>query len=320
MHPLPSHPSTGRSDTNEALEGGPQDQSTNSHGAPPGAPPGAKSFSRGSALRGSLRKMLPPVPDMDTQISLSAKMIDKRTSTPKGNHSYGPFFLEYSLLAEFNLLQKQRLPGLYVIPSHGSSLVWFGIIFIRQGIYQEGVFRFKVLIPENFPDGDCPKIMFDHSVFHPAVDPETNELNLKNTFPKWKRNIHHIWQILLYIRKVFYKIDPQEMKNVEACSLFVKDRNQFKDKVRACVLEWETRLYEVPETRDPHFLTFSPYNPEIHDSVRRQLASNHSEFSSLPVQDPYLDPNHGGDVSRARSNGFSFLDKGSLTVFSKNSL
>ena len=68
------------------------------------------------------RKLLPTVPDMDTQLSLSAKMIDKRTSTPRGNHSYGPFFLEYSLLAEYNLLQKQKMPGVYVIPSEHSSL------------------------------------------------------------------------------------------------------------------------------------------------------------------------------------------------------
>ena len=66
--------------------------------------------------------MLPPVPDMETQMNLSAKMIDRRTSTPKGNHSYGPFFLEYSLLAEYNLLQKQKLPGVYVIPSSETSL------------------------------------------------------------------------------------------------------------------------------------------------------------------------------------------------------
>ena len=63
-----------------------------------------------------------PVPDMETQMNLSAKMIDRRTCTPKGNHSYGPFFLEYSLLAEYNLLQKQKLPGVYVIPSSETSL------------------------------------------------------------------------------------------------------------------------------------------------------------------------------------------------------
>lgn len=35
-------------------------------------------------------------------------------------------------------------------------LDWFGVLFIRQGIYQEGVFKFDLNIPENYPDGDCP--------------------------------------------------------------------------------------------------------------------------------------------------------------------
>ena len=34
----------------------------------------------------SMAKMLPSVPDMDTQIALAAKMIDKKTSTPKVCH------------------------------------------------------------------------------------------------------------------------------------------------------------------------------------------------------------------------------------------
>ncbi|MPC16469.1 hypothetical protein E2C01_009294 [Portunus trituberculatus] len=61
---------------------------------------GGSSLSRNSSTRGSLRKVLPSVPDMDQQLSMAAKMIDRRTSTPKGNHSYSPYFLEYTLLAE----------------------------------------------------------------------------------------------------------------------------------------------------------------------------------------------------------------------------
>ena len=35
-------------------------------------------------------------------------------------------------------------------------LVWFGVIFIRHGLYQDGVFKFTVYIPDNYPDGECP--------------------------------------------------------------------------------------------------------------------------------------------------------------------
>lgn len=35
-------------------------------------------------------------------------------------------------------------------------LEWFGVIFIRQGLYQGGVFRFTLYVPDNYPDCDCP--------------------------------------------------------------------------------------------------------------------------------------------------------------------
>jgi len=38
--------------------------------------------------------------DMSTQAKLAQKMIDPKTATPKGGHSYGPYFLEYCLMAE----------------------------------------------------------------------------------------------------------------------------------------------------------------------------------------------------------------------------
>ena len=96
---------------------------------------------------------------------------------------------------------------------------WFGIIFIRQGIYQEGVFRFKILIPDNYPDGDCPRLIFEHPVFHPIVDSETHELDVKRGFHKWRRNVNHIWQILLYTRRCFYKFDVKDALNIEAAHL-----------------------------------------------------------------------------------------------------
>lgn len=35
-------------------------------------------------------------------------------------------------------------------------LVWFGVQFVRQGIYQGGIFRFDITLPQNFPNGECP--------------------------------------------------------------------------------------------------------------------------------------------------------------------
>lgn len=34
--------------------------------------------------------------------------------------------------------------------------MWFGVIFIRSGLYEDGVFKFTIYIPDNYPDGECP--------------------------------------------------------------------------------------------------------------------------------------------------------------------
>ena len=48
------------------------------------------------------------------------------------------------------------------------------------------------------------------------MDVLTYELDLRRGFHKWKRNVNHIWQILLYARRAFYKIEAKEAVNQEA--------------------------------------------------------------------------------------------------------
>lgn len=265
------------------------------------------SLTRGGPMRGSLRKVLPSVPDMDQQLSMAAKMIDRRTSTPKGNHSYGPYFLEYTLLAEYNLLQKQRVSGVYVVPSGKSPLVWFGVIFIRQGSYQEGIFRFNLHIPENYPDGDVPTVVFETPVFHPLIDPETRELDIKRGFAnKWRRNVNHLWHVLLYVRRCFYKIETSHPLNPEAAVLYDSDNEMFLLRVRECVEASKTLMYEPPATDDPHAIVFSPYQPAIHDQVREELKKERNEAESSLKE------------GSSSSNGLSWVKPGTMQIFSKS--
>jgi len=268
-------------------------------------PPTQHPFSVGPLGADSMSKMLPTVPDMDTQLALAAKMIDKKTSTPKGSHSYGSYFLEYSLMAEFNLLLKQKLPGIYCLPSAKSALTWYGVLFIRQGAYQEGVFRFQVQIPENYPDGDVPKIMFENSVFHPSIDPVTNQLNVKQGFHKWKRNVNHIWQILLYARRVFHKIDTGGAVNPEAALLHDKDFEGFCLRARSCVIDWKEQLYLVQTHEDPHYLIFSVFNNDLHGPAREQLKKG------VAASQPEQELEDANDKK-------SYVAPGSLTIFGED--
>lgn len=244
---------------------------------------------------------------MDTQLALSAKMIDKRTSTPKGSHSYGSYFLEYSLMAEFQLLQQQRLPGIYCLPAFSSPLTWWAVLFIRQGPYQGAVFRFQIELPENYPDGDCPKVVFEGPVFHPHIDPVTHQLNVKQGFNKWKRNVNHIWQLLLYTRRIFYKVEVPNIElasNKEAARLWKEDTIAFASLAEKCVKDWEERIYKETSD-DPHYIRFSEFNPEVHEPALQSLKKGVAfgeEGTSLAEGE-----------NRHRK---SYMKTGSLTIFS----
>nr|XP_053649355.1 LOW QUALITY PROTEIN: AKT-interacting protein-like [Cherax quadricarinatus] len=238
------------SDSGGPTDGGGGGGNVSSDGNGVGSSSSSGGLTRSGSTRRSLRKVLPTVPDMDQQLSMAAKMIDRRTSTPKGNHSYSPYFLEYTLLAE------------YVV----------GVIFIRQGIYQEGIFRFNLHIPENYPDGDVPTVIFETAVFHPLIDPDSRELDIKRGFAnKWRRNVNHLWHVLLYVRRCFYKIETNHPLNPEAAVLYDSDNEMFLLRVRECVDKSKVSIYDPPTTNDPHALVFSPYQPAIHDTVREEL-------------------------------------------------
>ena len=296
-------------------------------------------FRRQSTSRGSMRKMLPPTPDMDTQLHLSAKMIDKRTSTPKGNHSYGPFFLEYSLLAEYNLLQKQKMPGVYVIPSATSPLCkpvpkwkkipikvgltisgWFGVLFIRQGMYQEGIFRFKMNIPENYPDGDCPVIWkrqeiifpcfevvsFSASIFWPwSVSssglPRNPRARLETDVPQVeKKRESSLANFALHQEDLLQdwcegSRQPRSGRSVresthvsEYSSLhttfcrFTSNLEEFKNRVKSCVSDWQSRKFSPPPIDDPHYISFAPYEPEKHEPVMKSMIETGKEVGRHP--------------------------------------
>nr|XP_014348164.1 PREDICTED: AKT-interacting protein isoform X4 [Latimeria chalumnae] len=221
----------------------------------------------------SAKKQLPSIPKNAVPMMKPVPPVPSTQSTNGTHASYGPFYLEYSLLAEFTLVVKQKLPGVYVQPSYRSALMWFGVIFIRHGLYQDGVFKFTVYIPDNYPDGDCPRLVFDIPVFHPLVDPISGELDVRRAFTRWRRNHNHIWQVLMYARRGFYKIDTSEPLNPEAAVLYDKDVHLFKSKVVDSVKLCNSHLFDEPKIEDPYAISFSPWNPAVHEDAKQKMLS-----------------------------------------------
>ena len=123
-------------------------------------------------------------------------------------------------------------------------------------------------------------------------------------FHKWKRNVNHIWQVLLYARRLFYKIEVTNPLNIEAATLYEKDIEAFKLRARDSVMDSKEQLYLVKDHPDPHYLIFSSYQDQIHDTVRDKMKQGAEESEDGRHED--------------RSHGKSYVATGSLTIFSEN--
>lgn len=250
--------------------------------------------------QGSLRKVLPPNPSSEGPLSLSAKMIDRpAVATRNVNRAYSSYLQEYSIISEYGMVREQTIPGVYVIPSAQSSLLWFGVVFVRKGVYQGGVFRFTLLIPENFPDTKSPpRITFQSAMFHPQVDLKSGEMNVKRDFPEWRKGLH-LWQVLEFMRTAFCILDTKEPVNEECAEIYKNNPELFTDKVKLCVKSSQDHLYDPPPVDDPHYLRFDPYDREKHEPVRESI----------------LSPK--GTDRNTHSLGLSWVQPGSLEPFSK---
>jgi len=260
----------------------------------------------GSGLR------MPQIP-IPAEESLMKQSLKEKLSSSTNTYVdyYGGFFMEHSIMAEFNHLKKTRLPGVYVIPSCDDPLVWHGVVFIRQGTYQDGVFRFTLDIPHNYPDGDCPAVTFTPPVFHPFIDAGTGKLDLTRGFATWRPNVDHIWQVLLYMRRIFYKFDSSNAINKQAADLYESDTAGFKKKVKDDIAEITNKLYEDLNVDDPHVLKFREWDPEVHEACRETVTSSRSEEGGdKEHEDAFL-------FTKTKLSGLSFLEPGTSAIFTK---
>ncbi|KAK6057358.1 hypothetical protein COOONC_05127 [Cooperia oncophora] len=62
------------------------------------------------------------------------------------------YMVRHALSSEFARVCRQPIDGMYVVPSAEDQFRWFGLLFVRRGVFGGGIFRFNVRIPHDFPN------------------------------------------------------------------------------------------------------------------------------------------------------------------------
>ncbi|EYB89886.1 hypothetical protein Y032_0227g2842 [Ancylostoma ceylanicum] len=165
----------------------------------------------------------------------------------------------HALSSEFARVCRHPIDGMYIVPSACDQFTWFGLLFIRRGIYGGGIFRFNVRIPSDFPaTTSLPSVKFDLFIFHPNIDPSSRRPDLTRYFPDgWKKDKHHIQNVLLVVQRLFFSFDfdPESSANPVAATMWREDKEKFRSIAKNCVNQSRMEVYDEPEdANDPNVL------------------------------------------------------------------
>jgi len=94
-----------------------------------------------------------------------------------------------------------------VFPSFSISftkIVWFGTLFVHKGYYRNAVFKFQLIIPQEYPDRRPVVQFLTDTSFHPLID-NHGYLALQYQFPQWRPHRDYLFHVLHFIKAAFKK-------------------------------------------------------------------------------------------------------------------
>jgi len=190
--------------------------------------------------------------------------------------------LEYWLTIEYkNLVPHHRRPsGMYVMPAFDNMMKWFGVIFVHQGYYRKGIFKFVIDLPRNYPN-ERPQVTFLTPVYHPYVR-GNGQLDLSLAFPSWIPKKHFVIHVLQFMKKMFYKIDvlfidqPKDAPNPEALEQYRTDTIKFFHSAQRCVADCEHYKFINPRGCSIRFLPHED-KEELYQEMLQHLHTRDAE-------------------------------------------
>ncbi|XP_019849768.1 PREDICTED: AKT-interacting protein-like [Amphimedon queenslandica] len=240
----------------------------------------------------------PTVPDgRKSPLSLSREEVHSK---------YGCFFQESTVLSEYCQLLEQPIPGVYVLTSNLSPLIWYGLLLIKIGLYEGAVFKFTVSIPMNYPEGGCPRIDFQSGVYHPQVDYDTGLLESKRQFPRWRRDVNKLRDLLLFMKNSFLSVDCDKPVNEEAALLFANDKPEYKERVKKSIRECKQVVLEKSDDNDPHAIEIGQWHHDVMKSARELIFE--PEYKTISEE----------DATKGLPSGLSWVKPNSYTPFSSD--
>ncbi|KAI9026582.1 ubiquitin-conjugating enzyme/RWD-like protein [Phycomyces nitens] len=227
----------------------------------------------------------PPIPSQHPNPQQNSDWDEDISDRPDLQTTSEPF-RRHELMTEFtNLKNPGHCPlGMYMSPSADNINVWFGVLFVNKGLYRSGVFKFRLVIPENYPNNP-PTVTFMTEVFHPLVDPKGN-LNLAQRFMTWRPHQDYILHVLHYVKSIFKRavldgLLDKHSTNKESYQLYRKNPAVFVKLAHQCAQLSITADYLFNSFSDNNLIRFSDLSEAEFDELKAYIMKSKSD----PIND-----------------------------------
>lgn len=139
------------------------------------------------------------------------------------------------IIMELKNLINLKCNNIYIYQS-SEIYKWIGVIFIHDGFYKGGVFRFNVIFSENRRAN--PVIQFNTHIYHPLVDKYGYFNPLYNTSIDIKCSVTKLLYVLndtLSNKNTFSEFQIEKVSNPHAWETYCNNREFFEKLVKDCV-------------------------------------------------------------------------------------
>ena len=151
--------------------------------------------------------------------------------------------LNKTLLIELKHLQKFCPAGIYIIPQSDNIKIWHGIIFPREGIYRDGIFKYQIHIPPDYPNSP-PDVYCKTNIYHMNIN-KSGKVCVQSITEDDKWQIRHdISTVLLSIFIIFDKPNPSSPYQSEIAKLYLNNIEEYKKNVKE---NCEKYAIKIPE-------------------------------------------------------------------------
>jgi ubiquitin-protein ligase len=124
---------------------------------------------------------------------------------------------DFKIATEYKYLITGAPVGVYLLPEFDDIRKLHGVIFVRGGFYKNGVFRFRIDLPQNYNDINThPLVTFTPPIFNPLVNMSTGKLELTcdESLKEWKPDQHFLVTCVTFLKKAFVTKSYDEYTNV----------------------------------------------------------------------------------------------------------